>query len=204
MALSATSCSTNPASDDDTGDDDTCDTEPAEVGIYHRATADVCPDTREAVTPVPPECSDYPEAACHSHEDCTEGPNGRCTVGVWGTQDCGCTYDECFTDADCDEDELCGCGEAEPFANHFNNMCISAACRTDGDCEEGYCFAVPYYCDAPSSQDDLWIQGFACATADDECRNHEVCACGDELARCMPESHGDPWTCGRGYMWDCD
>ena len=193
--------------DDDTSagdDDDTCGYEIMDLGIYHRTAAAACPADRDPVWEVPSECADYPEAACNSHEDCTEGPNGRCTMGVWGTQDCQCSYDECSTDGDCGADFLCGCGEAEPFANLPNNRCISATCRTDDDCDAGYCLAVPYYCDAPSSVDDLWIESFACATDGDECRNHEVCTCDDDLTACRPESFGDPWTCGRGYMWDCD
>ena len=198
-------CACGAGGDDDTGDDDdTCGYEPMDVRIFHRAAADVCPDTRDPVWEVPSECVDYPDTACSSHEDCTEGSNGRCTMGIWGTRDCECSYDECFSDTDCGAGFLCGCGEQAPFENLPNNRCVSAGCRTDADCDAGYCMAVPYYCDAPASVDDLWIESFVCATDFDECRNHEACTCDDELAVCRPESAGEPWTCGRGYMWDCD
>lgn len=197
-------CGSRDDDDSAVGDDDTCGYEPMDLGIYHRASADACAETREPVWEVPGECADYAEAACNSHEDCTGGSNGRCTMGIWGTEDCHCSYDECSSDSDCSDGYVCGCGEAAPFENLPNNQCISGGCLTDADCASGLCMAVPYYCDAPPSVDALWIEGFACATDEDECRNHESCTCDDELAACRPESPGEPWTCGRGYMFDCD
>ncbi len=195
--------------DDDTtaaDDDDTCDAEPLDVGIYQRTEAAECPAERAAVLPVPQECSDYPDTACSSHEDCTDGANGRCTTGLWGTDDCGCTYDECFTDADCGPGQMCGCGEGSPFEQESNNRCYTAECLSDADCDSGLCLAVPFYCDVVF--DVPYVVAFACATDQDECRNHDVCEC-DEGAdtRCSPSGTGGttgPWTCNTSSISDCD
>jgi len=191
-----------PGAGDD--DDDPCGIDPLTVGIYHRETAGACPAEREVSTPEPDECGQFLDSTCSAHADCTDGPNGRCWQGPWGMSACECSYDECFSDAECEPDMLCACGEQQPFENYANHRCIHTPCHTDADCDAGYCMAVPYYCDLPPDAETLWTHEFACATDGDECRNHETCICEDEYSRCHPVERGGPWTCARGYTWDCD
>lgn len=200
-------CETDAVDDDSAmGDDDTCDVEPLDVGFYQRTMAEECPAERAAVIPVPQECANSVDAACSSHEDCVDGPNGRCTMGEWGMNDCGCSYDDCFTDADCGAGQMCGCGEGAPFEEYPSNRCYTAECLTDADCTTGLCLAVPYYCDVVF--DYVYVLAFACATDQDECRNHEVCECDTGAdTRCTPSGIGGqtgPWTCTKNNIIDCD
>jgi len=189
-------------------DDDTCDVDPLDLGLFNRPVAEACSTERTVVLPVPQECVDNPAAACSSHEDCTDGDNGRCTTGLWGANDCACSYDECFSDSDCPSGKLCGCGEAGAFGLYANNTCVTALCHTDADCDAGLCLAVPYYCAYTEVEPRHLVDRYQCATAEDECRNHGACECSDDPTnRCAPvdtEDQDGSWTCNQENHYDCD
>ena len=193
--------------DDSTSDDDTvaegCEgIDPMAQGVYHRETAEECPASREPLNPAPPDCGSLPEDECSSHEDCTAGPNGRCAV-VDESMQCGCRYDECFSDEDCPSNTLCICAEQYPFELDANNVCRRASCRTGADCDTGLCMAEPCHCFMPAPGEALWIVGFSCATVSDECRNHEACYCDGDSERCNPDDDG-AWVCSHDYMKLCE
>jgi len=193
--------------DDDAGDDDAtvadCDEiEPLDVGIYHRETADACPAEREPLNPPPSSCGSMEEDECTAHEDCAFGPNGRCVVADESGR-CGCWYDECLEDSDCSATTLCVCAEQHPFELNSNNTCINAECHTDADCDTGLCFGEPFFCGAAAPGETMYITRFACASENDQCRNHETCYCDGSERRCLPDDDG-AWVCSVDYMAACE
>ena len=127
---------------------------------------------------------------CQSHDDCDEGMNGRCTLGRFPH----CTYDECFTDDDC-EGTVCLCGGA---AMSDANRCIPQGnCRTDADCGAGG-FCSPTLGDCGNYGG---VVGFFCRTPEDECLNDDECVNPDErggrrAGQCRFNLAGGRWMCG--------
>ncbi|MFN3200428.1 MAG: hypothetical protein ACE366_18665 [Bradymonadia bacterium] len=106
---------------------------------------------------------DQPGVMCLSHADCDAGVNGRCVHTRFGTE---CTYDDCFTDSDCADDEVCTCG-GTPGLPHGNNVCLQAWCRLDSDCGAGrYCSPNVYGCE---------LVGWVCHTPQDTCSTQNDC-----------------------------
>jgi hypothetical protein len=117
----------------------------------HRAAAEACDDVR------PPGGANGTGGEsdlnqCASDADCTDGANGRCDFSRGGTI---CTYDECFSDEDC-EVGPCECG-----SSYGVNRCMAGDCQVDADCGEGgfcspsmgscgnYSGTVAYWCRTP-------------------------------------------------------
>src|SRR5262249_3727774 len=105
----------------------------------------------------------------------TDGHNGRCTGN--GHDGWTCTYDECFTDADCVrtidggvQKGLCGCG-ALRFGN---NACFYGGnCVVDADCgPPGKGFCSPSY---GSCGNYGGVVGYFCHKPDDTCTNDVDC-----------------------------
>ena len=193
--------------DDDVQDDDATlpdceDIESLDVGIYHRETADACPAKREPLSPAPSHCGSSQEDECSSHDECTAGFNGRC-VSSMESGLCSCAYDQCFSDLECSSTSLCRCAEQYPFELNTNNTCISASCHTDADCSTGLCLGTPFFCGAAAPGETLYITHFACASENDECRNHETCFCDGSPQRCHPDDDG-AWVCSNDYMATCE
>jgi hypothetical protein len=139
-----------------------------------RPKAIACPTTR------PPGNGDpaVNNGNCKKDDDCTAGKNGRCQLG--GSRDPinSCTYDACFSDADCKTGGPCECSSS-------GNACLAGNCRTDADCGANgscgqsiarACFGntdEAYYCRTPED---------TCASYDD-CKNNTSCAYSLELGR---------------------
>ncbi len=98
----------------------------------HRVEAITCPVFDH--TP-PASCADDPESDCTADSECDAHFNGICEARASGG--CGCTYG-CGADEDCDEGEICRCGD--PISK-----CIVASCVTDADCprEGSLCVESP-------------------------------------------------------------
>ena len=118
----------------------------------HRPMALTCPMDR------PPGGTSTGMTGCKSDADCTDGTkgkNGRCTISRIGYT---CTYDTCFTDAEC-SGKPCECRAAATSASADTNHCLADGnCVTDSDCGAGgfcsptlgscgnYTGIVAYYC----------------------------------------------------------
>lgn len=78
---------------------------------------------------------------CVRDSDCTQGTNGRCLASPPPVTPCGgfCSYDECFTDADCGGNVPCACRSSA--SDGAANRCLPLSnCRLDADCGHGvYC-----------------------------------------------------------------
>ena len=123
---------------------------------------------------------------CHSHEECTEGMNGRCTNYGRGYADC--TYDQCFVDADCASGP-CNCGD-----DYSGNTCRGGDCQIDADCgDAGFCSPTLGSCGDYSG-----VVAYYCHTPDDECTDDADCEGsrdGFGGAYCMYSPEVARWVC---------
>lgn len=101
---------------------------------------------------------------CASHEECTEGPNGRCIRA--GPHEHVCTYDECETTADCPSGSRCACNVGPAL----QNLCLRDDCT---ECGELGC-DVSYGCSGPGEL-EYSATRFACHTPDDTCNSDADC-----------------------------
>ena len=72
---------------------------------------------------------------CAAHSDCTAGANGRCVRVRFGNV---CTYDDCFTTADCaGAGGTCLCRRSDDTEGYVASRCTAGNCGTDADCGLG-------------------------------------------------------------------
>lgn len=181
VALLLVGCSSSTAAPTTTSDAAAATPKVPEV---HRAAAVSCPTTRPpGSASAPPEFDNK----CTSDAECTAGKNGRCYGSFTPNV---CTYDECFTDADC-KTAVCDCRNGGAIGQP--NKCILGNCRTDADCSGNYCSPsgtlLASGCTGPSSGSI----GYFCHTAKDQCTDDKDC--GDPIARCMFEPELLGWKC---------
>lgn len=137
------------------------------VPDVHRAAAGAtCPQGRGSGM-LDPACNydGGPRPACRTDADCTAGKNGRCvpTPGIACAPEC--TYDTCFSDADCAKTPCVCRGSASDSAA---NVCAPGNCAVDADCGAGgYC--------SPSGLPDRCGLGYYCHTSSDACANNSDC-----------------------------
>ena len=170
---------------------------PGRVPAVHRAAAVSCDGTRPYFDAGAPktDAAVGPPVECRTHADCTSGVNGRC-VGN-GHDGWRCTYDACFSDADCPgTDGGPGGGRAGVCAceNGFrsdNNSCLYAGdCRTDADCgTRGYCSPTLGMCGGYAP-----FIGYYCHTAADECIDDADCT-GTGINYCAWSELKGHWAC---------
>lgn len=133
--------------------------------MNHRPTAVACDRMRPAGGgPFDP--GPFPNPACTQDSDCTMGENGRCMFGRGGPV---CSYDECFTDAECGMN-VCICDANGAGAFGANRCGRSGACQVDADCPGSWCSPSLGSCGNYGG-----IQGYFCRTADDTCLNDSDC-----------------------------
>jgi hypothetical protein len=170
----------------------------------HRPEDVVCPEERG------PGSADI-VMDCTLDSECTDGMNGRCispnVVGPSGGS--RCSYDACFSDADCPAGEPCKCRESA--ASNAPNYCVTGGnCRTDSDCGAGgFCSPSLFHIDSsvdgqPTSGSGFASFGYFCHTPRDVCVNDSDCdpsAC--ELPSCASIACGytteDRWDCFRVF-----
>ena len=157
------------------------------VPTRHRASGAMCPMDRAA----PPILGMYePWWECGSHDECTDGINGRCT----GSEFHGyrCTYDTCFDDSAC-EAGPCSCrGATGGVGSGGQNHCTAGNCQTDSDCgPRGYCSPSQGSCGEYGG-----TVGYYCHTCEDECTDDADC--GGYPSHCDFNEVAGRWQCEEG------
>lgn len=171
------------------------------VPTNHRPNDVTCPQERG-----PGSASVVDE--CSQDAECTQGINGRCispnVVGPFGGS--RCSYDQCFSDADCPANQPCKCRESA--ALNLPNICIAGGnCRIDSDCGlDGFCSPSLFYIDSSidatsSSGSGFATFGYFCHTSKDRCRNDSDC----DASNCRPAAGCGFMACGYSTddRWDC-
>ncbi len=151
----------------------------------HRPVAVTC--DRERPSP-PIELGEFPpEGACTTHEECTDGLNGRCSQDRFGY---GCTYDTCFEDSECGSN-VCAC---DGGFQSDTNVCLGGNCQVDADCGEGgWCSPSFDECGNYSG-----VTGYWCRTPEDTCLNDSDCVDPNETGGpgyCMFRQTLGHWEC---------
>ncbi len=154
----------------------------------HRPMAISC-DRERPFTPI--ELGEFPsEGRCTTHEECTAGINGRCSLGRGSYY---CSYDRCFEDSDCGSN-VCACNR---IYEADTNVCVHGNCQVDADCGEGG-WCSPNFLDCGSYR---VLTAYWCRTPEDTCLRNSDCVDPD---RVVPD--GGPGYCmfsqtvGR---WEC-
>ena len=157
----------------------------------HRPVAQECDGTRSDADYDPPDELDDGYVTCTSHDQCTEGVNGRCV----GNSHDGwyCTYDMCHSDADC-EGFVCACEGG--FRSDYNVCLRSGNCHVDADCGSGgYCSPTFGDCGSYSG-----VVAYYCHTAEDECIDDTDCGDGSEWGTyCAYNLIVGRWTCSNSH-----
>lgn len=159
------------------------------VPEHHRASATKCDGVRSDWVP---NISDPgPPASCHTHAECTQGKNGRCSGNVhdgWR-----CNYDECQSDTECGK-HVCECGGG--FRSD-NDVCLNEGnCKLDAECGTQYCSPTLGMCG-----DYAKTVGYYCHTPKDECVDDGDCARVDggvsvgERPYCAYDPKVSHWRC---------
>jgi hypothetical protein len=158
------------------------------VPASHRMSGQACDESRPESDLEDPTEGDE----CQSHEECTEGENGRCLrtddFSSTGAKPYKCTYDECFSDADCGNGGVCRCsGNRGTDATY----CLMGNCSVDSECDSGYCSpSLSWAC--PNFPDTA---GYFCHTPEDECVNNLECG---SQAKCVFAPKEKRWMCVTG------
>lgn len=141
-----------------------------------------CVDTGEGRV-----CLWAPPTSCARDDHCTEGVNGRCE----DLRGAACTYDECFSDSECNTGGPCAC-EGGFWSD--SNACLAGNCRTDADCSGGYCSPTFGGCG-----DYAGVTGYYCHTPEDTCVDDADCTGPDTgQGYCMYRPEVAHWACGYG------
>ena len=113
------------------------------------------------------------------------GADGRCLTTKVAARLNYCSYDTCFTDADCGG-KVCTCRESPSDAN----SCQAGNCKLDADCGPGgYC--------SPSADPDktnFGTTGWWCHTAADACIDDTDCN-SSKHEKCVYDPMLTHWTC---------
>jgi hypothetical protein len=156
------------------------------VPKQHRPSAVECDRRRPDTEP-----TDIPDsglATCRVNADCTQGTNGRCNGN--GHDGWACTYDKCFSDADCSGSG--GVCECEGQFRSDANMCIAGNCRVDGDCGAGG-FCSPSLGSCGHYNKNV---GYFCHTPSDECIDDADCSSpAGRGGYCAFDSVAKRWKC---------
>jgi hypothetical protein len=166
----------------------------SEVASSHRAVAVACEKARGPGNPGKSE-----GGMCKADADCTKGKNGRCQLRGARYRQNECTYDECFSDADCDGGKgVCGC-EHDATNQGAGHYCSPGNCRVDADCGKGgFCSPSMPNC---SLNGPYYPTGYFCHTKKDECTNDDDCkppskkGYGPIGTRCAWAPESARWVC---------
>ncbi len=153
------------------------------IPAVHRATATACSgELAEAGVPTSiynggstgPTAPDGGAVTCATDSDCPPCQNGQldhCVSEYLSTGSSNrCLCDECNSDQDCGNMDVCACDRAF-WTNYISgNLCVGGNCRVDADCgPSGFCSPALGACGG---------RGYYCHTAADTCLNDTDCAAG--------------------------
>lgn len=127
-------------------------------------------------------------ARCLEDSDCSEQPNGKCTVHSTGMVDyCQCAY-LCENDDDC-YGGIC----ISPAASAYGwPECVSSACTRNSDCPSGECGL------GTASDHDATYARLACRSEQDECHSSADCDDGG----CLPRGANGRFICEDYWVYD--
>lgn len=133
-------------------------------GLVHRETPGTCTSNLPRDRVLPATSSGLDE--CTKDSDCTEKPNGYCSLLQGGgfvpvEPHNFCSYG-CTTDADCSEQQACQCGES------IGSCVSSRGCLSDADCGGLWCTKYDSCPGVPAYD-------FSCQTHADECHTNQDC-----------------------------
>jgi hypothetical protein len=171
------------------------------VPANHRPVATGCPTDRPVGSCPGPDAGDGTIGyECHNDNECNDGgQNGRCQhirdLSVTaGLNECVCSYDTCFSDADCNGSGPCVCRVGQASAND----CISGNCHVDADCGPGgYCSPTVGDCVVPADPGLTSFGGYYCHTRNDTCLDDADCGGGGNNLRnfCRYNEVVSAWYC---------
>lgn len=159
----------------------------------HRASADACSHDRGP--------GDFDplltNAPCQSDTECTMGENGRCLTTKTAPRTNYCSYDTCFSDADCGG-KVCTCRESPNDANR----CDPGNCRVDADCGAGSYCSPSEDANQPNHypQTKTAITGWWCKRVPPDwqsCADDGECYYDGFRGKCAYDTKVSHWTCLR-------
>ena len=171
------------------------DANTSRVPMKHRAVASSCPEQRDAGSGPQGSCGDGVQNVCLSDADCAPGTNGRCLANWRLPCLSACSYDTCFSDSECADNQPCQCRDSASSTDA--NQCMTGGnCRIDADCGPGgYCSpgsSSPCLCNRPCGG------GYFCHTPNDTCL--EDSDCGTD-GNCIYDSVAKRWGCASCQNW---
>jgi len=120
-----------------------------------------------ACTPVPADLTpDAGSLSCSTDADCAAiDAFEHCFHGK-------CGADQCLSDTDCSNGDVCRCWTDQRGNAIFGNSCVPAGCRVDADCGPGGS------CSPTFGNPCRTVTGYQCHSAADTCHSNGDC-CGD-------------------------
>jgi hypothetical protein len=154
--------------------------------LNHRNAAVLCPQQRGASLPDSGFCTCGSSPCCDQclkDSDCGQDLNGRCGFFIFGPHPLMCSYDECYSDSDCDGGVPCGCRPSG--SSDEPNVCLTLSnCRVDSDCGPGgYC----------SLSMEGIVSAYYCHTPNDTCSNDSDCPM--DRPACTFDMSSGHWAC---------
>ncbi|MGC4093109.1 MAG: hypothetical protein QM756_35515 [Polyangiaceae bacterium] len=107
----------------------------------------------------------YPPQACELDSDCNAVASGKCALLMVESQ---CKYDNCQTDADCDQGTASTASVCLCSVNTQTNRCVPNDCLGAEGCSPGYTCRAATDCSGD-------LVGMHCTTPNDTCTLSRVC-----------------------------
>jgi len=155
--------------------------------LLHRPAGATCPTVR-ASGPFICDCAGSDSGClclfgeCGQDSDCTAGISGRCLVNG-PAPITACSYDTCFSDADCPPKTPCDCRDSASSAAP-NSCLIGSDCSVDSDCGPGnYCSPSPV---------SWYGTAYHCHTSSDTCVDDSDCG---QFENCTFDVQNSYWSC---------
>ena len=163
----------------------------------HRVAASTCPDQRGPGSAIVQDWC-YGSAAaygvtvlCVQDSDCADGTNGRCLL-EGKPCDTNCSYDTCFSDSDCPDNQPCECRDSA--SSFVPNFCVTGSnCRVDADCgPNGFCSPSVIGSITCGYDPAVIASGYFCHKEQDSCVDDSDC---DSSSICAYSPQSNHWTC---------